>query len=70
MAKIDTIGLLKKAYKKADDTRKSVSKQFSVEAENRRILNYNTKYGTSIPSIDSEWTLKRKKIMKDLKKGK
>lgn len=65
MAQIDTIGLLRKAYKKIDEKRKT----FTAEYQNRKILDYNTKHGTSIKPMKSAYDLKQKKMMKDYKKG-
>ena len=54
MAQIDTIGLLRKAYKKAD----SIRKRFTSEYQNFAIDRYNTKNKTNIPKMKSEYDLK------------
>jgi|TARA_R110000796_G_scaffold146011_2_gene262628 hypothetical protein len=54
VAQIDTIGLLTKAYKKAD----SIRKRFTSEYQNFAIDRYNTKNKTNIPKMKSEYDLK------------
>lgn len=56
MAQIDTIGLLTKAYKKAD----SIRKRFTSEYQNFAIDRYNTKNKTNIPKMQSEHDMKAK----------